>query len=312
MVKIKHYMDIEQLREENIDLGGGMVRPCNCQGFEIGDFICVSEKFDGACASFQYDPEDNILVAFSRKQMLTPTNVLNGFYNFVQALPLNDFAIPNIVVFGEWAGARNKIVYEKENQKQWYVFDVFDKETEQYWEQEKVKEFCKQHGLKYIHQFYEGPFISWEHVKSFCHNPQYGQTQEGVVCKNQTKLKDPNNRAEMYLKVVNTDFKESKIKIPKEIDPEKEAEKTKAEKLIECIVTENRVGKMLLKLRDEGIIPNTLTPQDMKTVAKILPKRIYEDCVKEEPEIVNAAGEYGGKMISSRAMKIAKNIILGN
>ena len=50
----------------------------------------------------------------------------------------------------------------------------------------------------------------------------------------------------------------------------------------------------------------------MKIVAQNLPKRIYEDCVKEEKESVMACGEYFGKMCGSTVMKHAKSIILGD
>jgi hypothetical protein len=50
----------------------------------------------------------------------------------------------------------------------------------------------------------------------------------------------------------------------------------------------------------------------MKLVARNLPKRIYDDCVKEENELVMAAGEYFGKMCGSTTMKHARDIILGD
>ena len=64
-------------------------------------------------------------------------------------------------------------------------------------------------------------------------------------------------------------------------------------------------------MRDEGIIPTEWCEQDMKTVARNLPKRIYTDCVKEEPEVVRAAGQYFGKFCSVISMNYAREIILG-
>ena len=63
---------------------------------------------------------------------------------------------------------------------------------------------------------------------------------------------------------------------------------------------------------DEGILPAKISPQDMRTVAMNLPKRIYDDCLKEEKESVVAAGEFFGKMCGGQAMRFAKEIILGN
>ena len=134
---------------------------------------------------------------------------------------------------------------------------------------------------------------------------------EGNVVKNQTKLNDPNTRQPFYLKIVNEDFKESMKIREKVLDPQVEAEKAEALRIVQSIVTKNRIEKELYKMRDEGIVPAQLQPSDMKLVAKNLPKRIYDDCVKEEKELVEAAGEHFGKMCGSQTMKLAREIIIG-
>ena len=77
-------------------------------------------------------------------------------------------------------------------------------------------------------------------------------------------------------------------------------------------MTKRRVEKEIYKMRDEGILPEKIEPTDMKIVAQNLPKRIYNDCLKEEKEMVIAAGEYFGKMCGSSTMAYAKSIILGD
>lgn len=306
---MKHFIDIENLREQDIDLGGGVVRRNNVGTFEIGDQIIIQEKFDGSCASFCY--ENGELKAFSRKHELDYQKTLNGFWNYVQSLNPEEYKDDaNYIYFGEWTN-KNKIIYFEQWNKHFLCFDIFDNENKCWMPQKFVKQQCEKHNLNYIHTFYEGEFISWDHVKSFMNSPQYGDTQEGCVCKNQSKLNDPDCRNPFYLKVVNDAFKESMKTRVKVIDPEKEAEKQQIQSLIESIVTKNRVEKMLHKLVDEGILPQEITPKDMGTVARNLPKRIFEDCIKEEPEIMQAAGEYGGKMCSATTMKIAKEIVLG-
>lgn len=42
----------------------------------------------------------------------------------------------------------------------------------------------------------------------------------------------------------------------------------------------------------------------MQIIYKILPKRIYEDCLKEEPEIIQKAGNYAGKMCMKAGIEI--------
>jgi hypothetical protein len=77
------------------------------------------------------------------------------------------------------------------------------------------------------------------------------------------------------------------------------------------IVTENRVRKELNKMIDEGLLPTELTPKDMSTIARNLPKRIMDDCLKEEKETVIEAGEFAGKVANSLVMQFAKKIVLG-
>jgi hypothetical protein len=102
-----------------------------------------------------------------------------------------------------------------------------------------------------------------------------------------------------------------KVKQPKEIDPEAEAARKRAIELANSIVTEARVKKMILKLIDEGLIPENLTPKDMGLVMKHLPKRIYDDVLKEEMETVKAIGESASKIISTCVAQIARKIVIG-
>ena len=159
--------------------------------------------------------------------------------------------------------------------------------------------------------FYEGKFVSWEHCKTFMNSPAYGELQEGIVIKNQSNLNNPDNRNPFYLKLVNESFSEVMKRREKVIDPKQEAEKIEAQEIVNSIVTKRRVEKELYKMRDEGVLPEKITSSDMKLVAQNLPKRIYEDCVKEEKDLVVAAGEYFGKMCNGQVMKYAREIILG-
>lgn len=313
-MKQKHFIDIQHIREEETDL-----RSNNIGAFKIGDIIQITEKYDGSNACAAYDPETDTMYAFSRKQELNYTNTLNGFWNFVQTLPeavINVFkAHPAYRVFGEWSN-KNKIVYTDTGKvKHWYVYDIYDTDSEKWLTQDKVKAFCASADLEYIHELYNGPFISWEHCKSFLHSPAYGERQEGVVCKNMSALlrneEVDSDRSPAYLKIVNDDFKESMKTHERVIDPEKENAKAEAQKIMESIVTKNRIEKELYKMRDEGLIPEKFTNQDMATIARNLPKRIYDDIMKEEKELLIACGEFGGKMCSSITMRLVKEIVLG-
>ena len=97
------------------------------------------------------------------------------------------------------------------------------------------------------------------------------------------------------------------------LDPQHQEEKNKAEEIAKEVVTEARVRKEIHKMIDEGMLPETLQPQDMKIVAQNLPKRIYDDVVKEELDYIsNTIGnQYFGKSINAITMNLAKKIVLG-
>ena len=307
---MKHYMDITRIKED----GESELTTVNTRAFEVGDHIVVQEKIDGANASFCLDNNGNLL-AFSRKNELNYQNTLRGFWNYVQSLDKEKFKdLGSRIVFGEWL-VSHTVKYNADVYNNFYVFDMYDTETEQWLPQSIVKDYAETHELNYIHTLYDGEFISWEHCRSFLHSPAYGDNQEGIVIKNESKLNDPDIRNPFYLKIVNDSFKETQTKnhTKKVLDPQHQEEKSKAEEIAKEVVTEARVRKEIHKMIDEGILPETLQPQDMKTVAQNLPKRIYDDVVKEELERVSdtIGNQYFGKAVNAVTMNYAKDIVLG-
>ena len=312
-MKQKHFIDIQNIREEDTEL-----RNRNTLAFDEPCIIQITEKFDGSNACACWDDETKQMMAFSRKQELNFSNTLNGFWNYVQEFSYNTIKIfkehSNWRIFGEWSN-KNKIIYDDTGKKKhWYVYDIYNTELEMWLEQDVVKDFCKLAELEYIHELYYGEFISWEHCRSFMNSSAYGKRQEGIVIKNQSKLNnwdDHDIKAPCYLKIVNEDFKESMKTKEKIVDTEKENTKAEARRIMESICTKNRIEKELYKMRDEGILPDKIEPTDFRTVAMNLPKRIYEDLLKEELELVQQCGEFGGKMCQQVSMSIAKDLILG-
>lgn len=305
----KHFMDIEHIREEDTEL-----RSRNTNAFTTDCVIQITEKFDGSNFCVAWDEEAEELKCFSRKKELNFQNTLNGFWNFVQAFPENvvdEFRKhPSWRVFGE-ANCKNKIIYNDTGKVQhWYVYDIYDTETKTYLLQDVVKDFCSAAGLEYINELYYGPFVSWNHCRSFMTQSAYGNTMEGVVVKLQRHF-DESDRNPHYLKIVNEAFRESMKTREKIVDPEKENAKSEARRIMMSIVTPSRIEKELYKMRDEGILPNKIEPTDFKIVAQNLPKRIWDDIMKEEKELVMQCGEYGGKMCQQTTMSIARDLVLG-
>lgn len=303
---MKHFRDIQVVQVTGID-----AEP-NDGAFYKGDRIQVTEKIDGANASVMWNMYDDKLMVYSRKEELHPGNTLRGFYEYALGLntgKLSSFA--NYVIFGEWL-VPHSVGYNKEAYMQWYVYDIWDVFLKRWMPQDFVKMVCEICGLNYIHVVYEGPFISWDHIKELAKGPSaYGAaTMEGVVVKNLSRLNDPQPRAPKYLKYINESFAENKKHPFREVDPEKEAAKATAQELMATVCTIERVRKEIFKCIDEGLLTPPFGPESLPAIAKLVPKRVYQDLVKEENSTLQACGEYAGKMSGSMTMQHVKALLL--
>lgn len=303
---MKHFRDIQVVQVTGID-----AEP-NDGAFYKGDRIQVTEKIDGANASVMWNMYDEKLMVYSRKEELHPGNTLRGFYEYALGLnteKLSSFA--HYVIFGEWL-VPHAVGYNKDAYMQWYVYDIWDTFLKRWMPQDFVQMVCEVCGLNYIHVIYEGPFISWDHIKELAKGPSaYGAaTMEGVVVKNLSRLNDPQPRAPKYLKYVNESFAENKKHPFREVDPEKEAAKVTAHELMTTVCTLERVRKEIFKCIDEGLLTPPFGPESLPAIAKLVPKRIYQDLVKEENSTLQACGEYAGKMSGSMTMQHVRALLL--
>lgn len=295
----KKFMDIERIKASNIT------------GFNKGDHIIIQEKIDGANAAIRYDSESDAIVAQSRKNILSIDNNLRGFYEWSQTLDkelIKSVLGNNLIAFCEWL-VPHSVKYPDEKYNHAYFYDVYNTETESYLPQSDVREIISKLGLTYVPVFYEGEFISWEHCMSFVGKTEFGgEYGEGIVVKNQTKLNDTNNRSPYYIKIVGEKFTETKGHKVKAVDSDKLRTMEENKALAETIVTEARVRKLLNKFVDEGVLPDDWGTKEMAIVAKNLTKAVYEDCIKEEPDIVKKVSDFG-KTANGIAMGIARKIL---
>lgn len=303
---MKHFRDIQVVQVTGID-----AEP-NDGAFYKGDRIQVTEKIDGANASVMWSLNENKLGVFSRKEELHSGNTLRGFYEYACGLnteKLSSFA--NFVIFGEWL-VPHAVGYDKSAYMKWYVYDIWDTMQQCWMPQDFVKLVCKICGLNYVHVIYEGPFISWDHIKELAKSPSaYGAAcMEGVVVKNLSRLNDKMPRAPKYLKYINESFAENKKHPFREVDPEKEAEKDAAREMMAMVCTVERVRKEIFKCIDEGLLTPPFGPESIPAIAKLVPKRIYQDLVKEENSTLQACGEYAGKLSGSMTMQHVKALLL--
>ena len=295
---MKKYVDIERLKDKYFGI------------FTPGEHIVCQEKCDGANASIGF--EDGELSCYSRKQKLSPENTLRGFYTLVQTFDAKKFREvlgDRYVIFGEWL-VSHTIKYPATRLSKFYVFDVWDTEVEQYVPWSVTKDFAAKLGLTTVPLFYDGPFVSWEHIQSFVGKTEMDAepTGEGVVIKSQDRLDNKSSNTPPYVKIVAAKFSEVHQSKPHEVNPEKLAAKQAAEALAATIVTERRIAKLIEKAIDEGRLRADWDEKDLGTIAKFLCKDTYADCVKEEPETV-AQIENFGKIAAGIAMKLARGLV---
>ena len=176
-----------------------------------------------------------------------------------------------------------------------------------------MESIVSQLGLNYVPVLYKGKFLSWDHVKSFVGQTALGGTQgEGIVVKNMTRLNDSETNFPFCLKIVGEAFKETKaVKgLVKKLDVEEAERKEKLRVALDSVVTEARVRKLVHKMVDKGIIPENWGKSNLDTISKNIGYVVYEDCLKEEPEIVELVGnEVFRKMCTVPAMIIVESLL---
>ena len=283
----KKYRDIECLKENNSDT------------FKPGDHIIITEKVDGTCSTIGYD---NDIVAMSRNTILNPENTNRGFYefaNYIDVEKVNKLLGSRYLLSGEWL-VPHTVVYPKESQNKMYVFDLYDTETKTYLDMHQAFLVADTLGLPKVAVFYEGEFISWEHCMSFVGKTALGgEYGEGIVI---------HGDDDKIIKIVSERFAETK-KVKKMPTPEELAAQSHAMEIVQSIVTEARVRKIVNKLIDESILPEDWNEHNLKTVSQHLPKRVFVDCMKEEPETVSLIEKDFGKLAGKIAMAYAKSFI---
>lgn len=300
----KKYIDIERCKE------------AYANKFIVGEPIVIQEKIDGSNAAIAYDVNNDVLVAFSRRQTLTEENTLNGFYNWVQSLPVDkvkEVIGDRYIIFGEWM-TKHSIKYPDDVMKNFYMFDVWDKKTEQYLPFEDTRSIfnrLSECGVeRFVPIFYTGAFVSWEHTLSFVGKTEMGAEPcgEGIVIKRQSKLDSKSSRDPFYVKIVSEKFSEVHKSKSKTIDPEKMAQLEAEKAEVATVVTKRRVEKMLQKFEEDNIIPSDWGGESMKIISKNLPAAVFEDCRKEEPEVVSANKKFG-KICAQLCMQYAREIL---
>lgn len=302
----KKYMDIQRLQVKYADV------------FTPGEHVVISEKIDGANSSFTYNKETDSAVAFSRKQELSETNTLRGFWNLVQTFSKDVVKTltedGRYIFFGEYL-VSHTVPYLEPCYQKFYMFDVYDT-VDEVWMPHSFT-FNKFNAavsagldIKFVPVFFDGKFVSWEDLMLYVGTTALGgEMGEGIVVKSQDRLNENDPKKPIYLKIVSEKFSEVHSSKPrKTLSPEELKVREEGKEKVASIVTKRRAEKLLEKLVDEGVIPEDWDETNMGAIAKVIGKLMYEDCRKEEEETVLSIESFG-KICNSITMAHVKEIL---
>ena len=193
----------------------------------------------------------------------------------------------------------HKVVYKPEIYNNFYLFSIWDEDKQEYLSDEVVKSEATRLNIQTVTYFYEGKYISFEHLMSFVGKSDKTlepNTGEGVVVKN-VNYKDKYGN-QMFVKLVSEKFAEvQKQKLPK--NPNVNIEEIE---LVKSVLTTARVSKLIHKLVDEGLLIEDYAIENMGDILRNLGGKPYEDIMKEESDLFKEYEENSIKRI------IGKNI----
>lgn len=265
---------------------------------EGNPIIVIWEKLDGANSSLE--AIGGQLKCYSRNTELDESNTLRGFYNWVNEHFEGDLLEEGCILYGEWL-VRHKLDYG-ENANKFYLFDVYDKEKEEYLDIEDVKDTATKYNLELAPILYEGEFKSIEHIESFVGDSLLGEVGEGVVVKNYDYRDQFGNQ--MFTKFVSEEFTEKmktkKHRVKDKVDP--------LTQFIQSTLTEVRVSKMIHKLVDEGKLVEDYAIEDMGSILRGLGSSVYDDIMKEESdELMKIVKQQVGRSVPNVIKQVLTN-----
>lgn len=272
-----------------------------------GDIISITEKIDGANASFRIDNTNDLGIScYSRNNPLDEHNTLGGFYNWVRdnITPIKQLLNPNYIYFGEWL-IKHKVIYKEECYNNFYLFSIYDIDKEEYIDELLMRKEANRLRLKTVECFYYGEFRDYEHLKTFIGKSNMTEvvnTGEGIVVKN-VNYKDRFGK-QMFVKLVTDKFAE----VQKQKKPKNPCDEVVI--LTKQVVTKPRIEKILFKLTDENKLKQDYAIEDMGTILKLLIPIVYEDVMEEESDMfVNYEEDKIRKTISKVVPSITKEIL---
>lgn len=241
----REYMHLEKFGNEGVE------------GIELGK-VYVFPKIDGTNASVWLDlgPDGSgVFCAGSRKRQLSTHSDNAGFYNWaVESSKVATFLNenPQLRLYGEWLVPHSFQGYRPDAWKKFYIFDVFNDETQQYMSYEAYQPLMEKYELDYIPPLAivnNGEYTRFLHYLDtnlfLC--PDGGEPGEGVALKNYDYYNKFNNQ--VWAKIVRQEFKELHAKAMGA--PEVNESKMNEERILEIALTDALIEKTFAKIKTE-------------------------------------------------------------
>ena len=258
------------------------------EGIELGK-VYVFPKLDGTNSSLWMEGRENewvFLKAGARTRQLDTINPGNqdnaGFASWCMSeriFPLwNTFfkSFPNLRLYGEWLVPHSFKGYREDAWNKFYVFDVYNDETNQYLSYEQYASILNDYGIEYIPPLALITNASYENFlkilnQNFFLCPDGGVPGKGIVIKNY----DYQNKfgQQCFAKIIRQEFKELHARTMGA--PEINTGIMNEERVLDICLTQVLIDKTIAKISNEH------AGWSSKNIPELF-GRVYYDIIKEE------------------------------
>ncbi len=246
-----------------------------CDGILNGTCF-VFEKADGANGQCWLDADGQLCCGSRNHQISRGDNVAHELRGFVSYIRQNELInnlltdYPRFRLYGEWL-VHHTVIYPENAYNKFYVFDVYDHESERYLVYDEYSSLLEEYGVLYLKPFdvLENPTV--DDLKEMLGRSQFDIPQaEGIVVKNYDFVNRHGHSP--YGKMVTKEFREVNAMVfnhaPRSFSVET--------RIISRYVTKARVAKIANKIVEE-----VERQVEIEDTARVL-SSVYYDIISED------------------------------
>lgn len=250
-------------------------------GIELGPEVYIFPKIDGTNASVWFNGEE--VQAGSRNRHLTETGKLDnaGFLGWVQeneAIKSMTAAHPDYIFYGEWLVPHSFKQYRADAWRDFYVFDVYDRATDNYIHYQDYQKIVEEFNVNYLAPLDVVKNPDYERLLKHLERNRYlvsddsDKPGEGIVIKNYGYANKYGRT--VWAKMVTSSFKEQNAKTFGH-GVAAEAKDMVEQTIADQYVTQELCDKVHAKIvNEDGEFSNRDIPRYLNTV--------YYDLIREE------------------------------